>query len=274
MHGFDGSDGDVPFAPLVQGTDGNFYGTTLFGGSSNACNAGCGTVFKITPGARFTLLHSFDDTDGQKPYAPLVQAASGAFYGTTFEGGCCGSYGTIFRISSGGAFATVHEFNGSDGSSTYPGLVQATDGSLYGESEGSGDGEIFKLAPSRTLTTLYQFTSSSGGGGNTAVVQATDGKFYGTYGVPGAVFSLDVGLGPFITFVLPTGKVGKAAQILGQGLTGATSVTFNGVPASSFSVVSDTYMTAVIPSGASTGKVIVTTPSGTLTSNVNFRISK
>jgi uncharacterized Zn-binding protein involved in type VI secretion len=87
------------------------------------------------------------------------------------------------------------------------------------------------------------------------------------------VYSLDMSLGPFIGFVRPTGKVGQTAQILGQGLTGTTSVTFNGVPAASFSVVSDTYMTAVVPSGATTGPMVVTTPTAKLTSNVNFRIS-
>jgi hypothetical protein len=82
-----------------------------------------------------------------------------------------------------------------------------------------------------------------------------------------------MGLGPFVTFVQPTAAVGGTAQILGQGLTGTTSVTFNGLPATSFKVVSDTYVTAVVPSGATTGKVVVTTPSGPLTSNVNFRIT-
>ena len=79
-----------------------------------------------------------------------------------------------------------------------------------------------------------------------------------------------MGLGPFVAFALPTGKVGKTAQILGQGLTGTSSVTFNGIPATSFTVVSDTYMTAVVPAGATTGPVVVTTPTGTLTSNKNF----
>jgi len=90
----------------------------------------------------------------------------------------------------------------------------------------------------------------------------------------GTIFSLDMKLGPFITFVRPTGKVGQTAQILGTGLTGSTSVTFNGVKADTFNVVSDTYMTATVPSGATTGKVVVTTPAGSLTSNVDFRISK
>jgi len=103
--------------------------------------------------------------------------------------------------------------------------------------------------------------------------------FYGVVrnggnGVRGGIFSLDMGLGPFVTFVLPAGKVGKTAQILGQGLTGTSNVTFNGVAATTLSVVSDTYLTAVVPSGATTGPVVVTTPTGTLTSNKNFRISQ
>jgi uncharacterized repeat protein (TIGR03803 family) len=281
LHSFDGDDGDAPFAPLVQGTDGSFYGTTAFGGTSNTCNGGsCGTVFKITPGGRFTSLHSFNYTDGQEPFAPLVQATSGGFYGTTFKGGdtnvhsCTVGCGTVFKISSGGTFATLHKFHGADGGNPEAGLVQATDRNFYGESQLSGDGEIFKLALPRTLSTVYSFTAASGGGGNAAVFQATDGKLYGTYGVPGAVFSLDFGLDAFISFVLPTAQIGKTAQILGQGLTGATSVTFNNVPATNFSVVSDTYLTAVVPSGGTTGPVIVTTPTGILTSNVSFRIIK
>jgi hypothetical protein len=81
-----------------------------------------------------------------------------------------------------------------------------------------------------------------------------------------------MGLGPFITFVRSTGGVGQTAQILGQGLTGTTAVSFNGIAATSFKVASDTFLTAVVPSGATTGPVVVTTPGGTLTSNKNFRI--
>jgi hypothetical protein len=89
----------------------------------------------------------------------------------------------------------------------------------------------------------------------------------------GYVYSFKMGLGPFITFVRSQGKAGATAQILGQGLTGTTSVTFNGI-AASFSVVNDTYMTAVVPAGAATGPVVVTTPSGPLTSNPSFRITE
>jgi uncharacterized repeat protein (TIGR03803 family) len=277
LHSFDETDGAFPEASLVQGNNSDLYGTTIEGGTSNACYGNCGTVFKIAVGGKFTSLHSFSFTDGYLPYAPLVQVADGAFYGTTLAGGNGAfGFGTVFKISPQGSFATVHKFDGNDGGGSDSGLMQGTDGKLYGESPDAGDGvgNILSLSPPRTLTTVYLFPAESGGGGNTALAQATDGKFYGTYGSPGSIFSLDTSLDPFVAFVIPTGKVGKAAQILGQGLTGATSVTFNGVLATSFTAVSDTYMTAVIPSGATTGSVVVTTPTGTLTSNVNFRIAK
>jgi hypothetical protein len=88
----------------------------------------------------------------------------------------------------------------------------------------------------------------------------------------GTVFSFDVGLGPFVKFDVPYGKVGSVTQILGTGLTSATAITFNGVPASSFKVISDTFMTATVPEGATTGRVTVTKATGTLTSNVNFKV--
>jgi uncharacterized repeat protein (TIGR03803 family) len=201
-------------------------------------------------------------------------------YGTTHEGGdigpsCLGGCGTIFKITSGGTFTTVHKFFDTDGGSLQSGLALASNGSLYGGNPLEGCcGDIFELTLPRTITTVYTFTTSYGPGGNSAVLQATNGLFYGTYASPGVAFSLDVGLQPFVAFVIPSGKTGDTAQILGQGLTGATSVTFDGVPATSFSVVSDTFMTAVVPSGATSGSVVVVTPSGTLMSNVSFNITK
>lgn len=288
LYSFTGNaDGDSPLAPLIQGSDGAFYGTTADGGTGSACSGrvgGCGTVFKITSGGKFSSLHSFNFTDGEEPLAPLLQATSGAFYGTTYSGGDSHSigffgYGTIFKITSGGTFSTVHKFNSRDGGYLNYGLIQATDGNLYAQDQlggTTGAGQIFDVTLPRTLTTLYSFVPLFGqAAGDTALIQATDGKFYATYGAaPSGIFSFDVGLRPFVSFVLPTGKVGQSAQILGQGFTGATSVTFNGVPASNFTVTSDTYLTAVVPKGATTGNVVVTTLVGTLTSNVKFQVTK
>jgi len=109
-------------------------------------------------------------------------------------------------------------------------------------------------------------------------MQHTNGRFYGLANVGGTddnrtMYTLDMGLVPFVAFVRATGRVGQLAEILGQGLTGTTSVTFNGV-AANFTVRSDTFMTAVVPAGATTGPILVTTPSGTLTSNVSFRVGQ
>jgi uncharacterized repeat protein (TIGR03803 family) len=140
-------------------------------------------------------------------------------------------------------------------------------------------GNVFDITSKGTpITTLHSFKVTDGSSPESALVQHTNGKFYGATGYGGSVsdgtlFSLDMGLGPFVKFIIPAGKAGGTAQILGQGLSGTTSVTFNGVPATSFKVISDTYLTAVVPNVATTGPVVVTTPTGQLASNINFRIS-
>jgi uncharacterized repeat protein (TIGR03803 family) len=271
---------------LVQGIDGNLYGTTLGGGSAK----GFGTVFKITPSGTLTTLHSFcaqsGCPDGQFPQTGLVQATNGNLYGTTISGGAYGN-GTIFKITTSGMLTTLYSVCSQsgcpDGNYLIAGLIQATDGNLYGVMDvggANGAGTIFKVTLSGTLTTLYNFCSQSGcpdgqypGGG---LVQATDGILYGTTADGGAngegtVFSLSVGLRPFVETEPTAAKVGEAVTILGTTLTGATAVTFNGT-AAIFKVVSSSEITTTIPTGATTGKVEVVTPSGTLSSNVLFRV--
>jgi uncharacterized repeat protein (TIGR03803 family) len=160
--------------------------------------------------------------------------------------------------------------------------VQATDGNLYGTSyrggEGGSDGAgtVFAITPAGSLATLHSFTGFDGDFPQEGLIQDTSGILYGvTSGVAaqGTSYSLDMGLGPFVTFVQAAGRVGQTGPILGQGFTGTTSVSFNGIPAS-FTVVSDTFLKATVPQGATTGHVTVTTPSGTLTSNVVFHVLK
>jgi uncharacterized repeat protein (TIGR03803 family) len=150
---------------------------------------------------------------------------------------------------------------------------------LTGLGGANGFGALFQISTGGAYKLLYSFGGATGQLPATALLQDTSGAFYGTAAQGGAngygtIFSLDMGLGPFVTFVLSTGRVGQTAQILGQGLTGTTSVTFSSVAATTFKVVTDTYMTALVPSGAKTGPVVVTTPGGALTSNRNFRITK
>jgi hypothetical protein len=124
------------------------------------------------------------------------------------------------------------------------------------------------------LTTPYSFSGADGGSPN-ALTQATDGNFYGTtngYSAGnGTAFRLNVGLGPFVTALPNSNKAGKAVKILGTNLGGATSVSFNGT-AATFTVVSPSEISTTVPAGATTGKIAVTTPSGTLSSNVAFRV--
>ncbi len=108
-------DGNAPYGTLVQGANGNFYGTTYAGGAHDA-----GAIFEITPGGKFTALHSFagmgDDRDGRQPYSGLVQASNGKFYGTTIAGGAY-NQGTVFEMTPSGALTNLHNFDGADGAS-------------------------------------------------------------------------------------------------------------------------------------------------------------
>jgi uncharacterized repeat protein (TIGR03803 family) len=330
------TDGEFPLAGLIQGTDGNFYGTTELGGVE-----GVGTVFRITPRGALTVLHSFcsepNCADGVEPGSGLVQATDGNFYGATaytvfriaptgklttlhtFDksvlfsmgglvqaadgylygttpnggkiGGSCSDLGcgTVFRITLSGRLTTLHRFGWSDGAYPRTGLVEATDGNFYGTTSSGGahvSGTVFKITRTGKLTAIHNFCSKGhcrdGNSPAAALVQGTDGSFYGTTPLGGGsrkcsgrgcgiVFSLSMGLGPFVAFVRSSGEVGATSEILSQGLTGTSGVSFNGT-AAKFVVHSDTYLTATVPQGATTGPVTVTTPSGTLTSNVPFRV--
>jgi uncharacterized repeat protein (TIGR03803 family) len=292
LHAFDYIDGDEPIAGLIQAADGNFYGTTNYGGSSSKCAAGCGTVFRMSVSGSLTTLHSFANTDGSNPQGLLAQAANGNFYGTTRDGGnsgCNFGCGTIFRITRSGVLTTVYAFcalpNCVDGGSPIAGPVLATDGNFYGTTSIGGSqnlGTVFTITPHGEFATLHSFDSTDGSNPWGALAQRTDGTLYGTTYQGGAgfgyctdgcgsIFSLDMGLGPFVSFVRAVGRVGQTGPILGQGFTGTTSVSLNGTPAV-FTVKSDTLILATVPIGATTGFVTVTPPSGTLTSNVPFHV--
>jgi uncharacterized repeat protein (TIGR03803 family) len=143
------ADGTNPVAGLVQATDGNLYGTTLLGGL-DYWDGGFGTVFKIAPNGDLTTLYSFAGKDGTNPEAGLVQATNGNLYGTTLLGGANGDYGTVFKITPRGELTTLHSFAGKDGANPYAGLVQATNGNLYGTTlrGGYGHGTVFSLSVS------------------------------------------------------------------------------------------------------------------------------
>ncbi len=196
LYSFGGSpsDGEYPNAGLVQGRDGNFYGTTWVGGmGTNIWGGGAGTVFRISPSGSETPLYSFgsypsDGSDGWDPMSGLVQGSDGNFYGTTSDGGT-NHGGTVFRISPSGAYTTLHRFGTSpnDGWDPMSGLVQGSDGNFYGTTAGGGTtgvGTIFRISPSGSYTSLYSFAGSPTDGENprAGLVQGSDGNFYGTAG--------------------------------------------------------------------------------------------
>jgi uncharacterized repeat protein (TIGR03803 family) len=168
LHDFDYTqEGAAPSGTLVQASDGNFYGTTYLGGASNN-----GTVFKMTPSGTLTTLYSFCSqlscADGRVPYAGLLQASDGNFYGTTYQGGGATDYGTVFAITPSGTLTTLHIFTGADGSYPYAGLIQTANGNFYGATKAGGTnnaGTVFSLV-NDTLT-----VSTSGNGS----VASTDG---------------------------------------------------------------------------------------------------
>jgi uncharacterized repeat protein (TIGR03803 family) len=354
LHSFSGlpNDGSLPYGPLVQDADGNFYGVTLFGGVHNGgtffkvtpggaetvlfsfttsapkgrypysliqgadgdfygvahggedtsqCSGfgGCGTIFKITPGGTETVLHSFTMSGGGfSPFA-LIQGIDGSLYGATDFGGImkgnCDPYGcgTVFRLTTGGEFSTLHQFNSSwpDGLNPLAPLVQGSDGNFYGttvaglEQAGyacpEGCGTIFRMTPAGAITTIYtNFLGAVPGGYpglyHFGLLQGTDGAFYGAMWGNGSdglgvIYKFSAGLSPFVKAQVSSGIVGSKITILGNNLIGTSGVSFHGTPAD-FTVGSDTYLTATVPAGATTGNIIVATPGGALNSNQEFRV--
>jgi uncharacterized repeat protein (TIGR03803 family) len=291
-------DGSYPQAALIQATNGDFYGTTATDKAGGLLFGG--TVFKITPSGTLTTLHSFCSEsgcpDGAQPVGGLVQASNGNFYGATYLGGA-DENGTVFKITPSGTLTTLYTFNDDLPHGFYPGgtLIQATDGNFYGTTARGGTdsgggfyaGTVFKITLSGTLTTLYNFCSQSdctdGDYPVAGLVQDTNGTFYGTtyYGGAnsttcasgcGTVFSLSVGLEPFVKIQTTSGKEGAKIGILGQGFSSSSVVKFGGTKATTIVLSGTTFITATVPAGALTGSVTVTTGTTTLTSTKTFDV--
>jgi uncharacterized repeat protein (TIGR03803 family) len=279
LHSFSQTDGASPLGGLVQGGDGSLYGTTQLGGANNY-----GTIYKITLQGTLTTIHDFNLVDGSDPFAVLVEGLDGNLYGTSSSGGAYDS-GTVFKVTLDGTLTTLHSFCSDSGCAdgAYPigALVQANDGNFYGTTTDlvhhvRGHGTIFQISPAGDLATIHTFDITDGSAPHGGLLQATRGPLYGTtyaggvYGL-GTLYSLDMGLAPFVALPRDFGRVGQTVAILGQGLRQGTSVSFNGSQAK-FVVKSNTCIFATVPAGATTGPVKVMAPKGTLTSNKPFRV--
>jgi len=193
----DGNDGGYPSAPLVEGTDGSFYGTATEGGQAS-CNEGygCGTIYTISPTGEFAVIYQFDLTHGTNPTS-LILGTDGNFYGTA--GGGATDLGVIFKITPAGKLTVLHTFDNDE--SVFTPLVQGSDGNFYGVSNtgpGSrGHGMVFKLTPSRKFTILHRMNPTTDGEEPTGLMQATDGNFYGvnSYGGPANSSCMDASCG-------------------------------------------------------------------------------
>jgi len=204
LYSFGGQpDGDQPRAGVIQGTNGNFYGTTYDGGTSNL-----GAVFRLTPGGSYTNIYSFGSQpfDGTHPSSGLIQGSDGNFYGTATEGGT-NLCGTVFRISLSGSYSNLYSFQGptNDGQSPAVGLTRGNDGNFYGVTQGggaTGSGTVFRFTTNGTETMLYSFAGATNDGWQplAPLVLGSDGNFYGTTFFGGITNIPSIGFGYVLGF--------------------------------------------------------------------------
>lgn len=276
--------GPLGFGSLIQASDGNLYGVTRNGGK------GFGTIYQLSPSGTPKTIYKFCKggagshpcLDGSQPDG-LVEGLDGNFYGVASGAGVHGG-GVFFKVTRYGGLTVLYNFCSLTGCADGigpTGLTLGSDGNFYGTtanlgSNGAVPNTIFQITPTGVYTVLYS-TDVQTQSSVLSVMQSTDGNFYGTNSLGGAnnlgtFFKISTGLGPFVKALRPYGHIGQTAYILGTGLTGSSSVTFNGTAATTFSVVSDSEITAVIPTGATTGTLQVVTPGGTLSSVVKFQV--
>ncbi|MGC2477677.1 MAG: choice-of-anchor tandem repeat GloVer-containing protein [Candidatus Sulfotelmatobacter sp.] len=270
---------------LIQGVDGNFYGTTYYGG--DVCGfSGCGTIFKVTTSGTLTTLYQFcaqtGCPDGSRPLGTLVLATNGDFYGVTNENGgisCSGGCGTIFKMTPEGTLSTLHTFcvlaKCPDGNAPAGGLVQATNGNFYGTTRFgnklNNTGTVFEITPAGKLTTLYSFCSvrpqcADGSQPQGTLIQASDGNVYGET-EKGGTFNYGT-----IFKITPKGQLTTLYSFKATdgddpsgGLIQAADGNFYGVTAaggSGYYCISN--------SGDGCGTVFEITPAGTLTTLHDF----
>ncbi len=262
--------GALPYAGLVEGSDGNFYGTTRFGGAS-----GNGTVFAVTPAGVLTTLVEFSrngaTNKGAQPYARMLRGSDGHFYGTTFFGGT-NDAGTVFKMTPAGVLTTLVEFTGdgamNKGSGPSAGLIEGSDGSLYGTTQSGGansNGTVFKMTPAGVLTTLVEFTGNGamnkGRSPRAALVQGSDGSFFGT--------TYDGGTNTFGTVfkMTPAGGLTTLAEFTGSGASNKGRGPYAGLAQGTDG---NLYGTTQLGGGNNNGTIFQMSPAGEMTTLVEF----
>lgn len=218
---FSYSGGYHPWAGLILGNDGNFYGTTYEGGSPGG--TGYGTVFQLTTDNVLTHLVAFNLGNGANPLAGLTQGNDGGFYGTTSGGGSNGK-GTIFRVTTNGALITLVSFDGDNGAAPKASLTLGSNNIFYGTTSGggsNGQGTIFNVTTNGTLTTLVSFGGTNGASPLGGLTIGTDGNLYGTASQGGSD-----GKGVVFRLELPQ-NVAVTAQKVETGI----QLQFTGTPA-------------------------------------------
>jgi uncharacterized repeat protein (TIGR03803 family) len=270
-------------------SDGNFYGISGLG-STSPLRSTSGMVYRVEPDmppdTNLTILATFPD--GRNYYSPagfpetLIQASNGNLYGTAALGGS-NRAGAIFELTLDGTLTTLYEFKAlATGAPTF--LIEGTDHNLYGVAEGvtslGGGSSLFRITLDGKFDILQRLNGSEIGTCPCWLALGHDGKFYGTTisGGPGqgSAWIWDLGLPPpqpDVTGVLPTsGAPGAVVTVNGKFLLGATGVSFDGTPATTFSNISANYVSVTVPAGAATGPITVTTPNGSSTSAGVFTV--
>ena len=265
--------------PLSLATDGKLYGVTQMGGANKR-----GSVFSVTTAGVLKTIFSFNDPTGALPFGPILQGTDGNFYGTTSAGGTLGG-GVVYKMTSAGVYSVLHNFDGSNralGNDPVAGLVQGSDGFLYGVTSGGGAnlvGTIFKIKTDGTgFAVVHDFDGSHGAAPNSQPLLHTDGKIYGQTALGGShndgvIYSLANNLKQFVQpVVVKSAKVGGSVGLLGQNFSTATQVVF-GSGAGTFTSSGNAFMTAKPADGSTTGIITVDEPGGNLTTAQSFKIT-
>jgi uncharacterized repeat protein (TIGR03803 family) len=264
--------------PLTLANDGKFYGVTVLGGTSNR-----GSIFSVTTGGVLKTLVSFNDPTGALPYGPILQATDGNFYGTASTGGSLSS-GVVYKMTPAGVYTVLHNFDTNtraNGINPMTGMVQGSDGFLYGVTAGGGTalgGTIFKIKTDGTLfSVVHSFDVTHGSSPYSLPTLHTNGKIYGLTNSGGAhndgvLYSLDAALTSFVRPVaINSARVGAGVGILGQNLSTATQVLFGTGPGT-ITPSGNSFITAKPAAGATTGIITVKEPGGNQLSPQKFKI--